>query len=422
MDVSNFFHFFLMIPLTEIQSAQNRIRELFSATPLEYNKRLSDHYKAEIYLKREDLTPVRSYKIRGAYNCMSQLTSTEKSHGIVAASAGNHAQWVAYSAAKLQIHGKIFMPRLTPEQKVYKTKQFWGEFIEVILIGDTFDDAFREAKKYEQSSGAVFIHPFDDDRIIAGQGTVGLEIRDVFWDTQPDIILCPVGGGGLISGMISVFSSGNSRIFGIEPTGAPSMIRSLEAKENITLDTIETFVDGASVKRVGDRAFRIASDYDLDMISVHENAVCTTMLEYLREEWIVTEPAGALATAALQKIRHDIVGKRVVVILSGSNFDFERINEVKERSLKHEGKKRYLLIKFPQRPGALKEFIWLLWPDDDIVRFEYLKKSNKERAPALIGIETNDPSNFTHLFAQMETLGISFQDITNNPIFYDLLV
>lgn len=412
------------IPLSEIRDAEKNVRNLFDPTPLEYSKRLSKIYNAEIYIKREDLTPVRSYKIRGAYNCMSSLTEDEKKCGIVAASAGNHAQGVAYSAAKLGIHGKIYMPRLTPEQKVYKTKQFGGEFIEVVLIGDTFDDAFREAKKYEESSGSVFIHPFDDDRIIAWQGSVGLEIYEWLGKIAPDIILCPIGGWGLISGVISTFHGlwSDTRIIGVEPEWAPSMIRSLEAHENITLDKIETFIDGASVKRVGDRNFRIAKEYDLEVFTVHENAVCTTMLEFLREEGIVTEPAGALAASALNKVKHEIVWKKVVVVLSGSNFDFERLPEVKERSLKHEGRKRYLLITFPQRPGALKEFINLLGPDDDIARFEYLKKWNKEKAPALIGIETSDSSNFSHLFAELERHAIPYEDITSNQVFYDLLI
>lgn len=413
-----------MIPLDSIHAAEKKIRTLFDPTPLEYSKRLSKLYNAEIYLKREDLTPVRSYKIRGAYNCMSGLSEDEKKRGIVAASAGNHAQWVAYSAAKLGIYGKIFMPRLTPEQKVYKTKQFGGEYIEVILIGDTFDDAFRESKKYEESSGSVFVHPFDDECVIAGQGSIWLEIYEWLGDMSPDIILCPIWGGGLVSGLISAFHGlgADTRIIWVEPEWAPSMLRSLEAHENIALDKIETFVDGASVKRVGERNFAIAKAYDLEVLTVHENAVCTTMLEFLHEEGIVTEPAGALAATALHKVKHEIVWKKVVVVLSGSNFDFERLHEVKERSLKHEGRKRYLLITFPQRPGALKEFINLLWPDDDIARFEYLKKWSKGKAPALIGIETSDPANFTHLFAELERHDMSYEDITNNQIFYDLLI
>lgn len=412
------------IPFDHIKAAEKNIRTLFDPTPLDYNKRLSDLYHAEIYIKREDLTPVRSYKIRGAYTCMASLTETEKTKGIVAASAGNHAQWVAYSAAKLRIHGKIFMPRLTPEQKIYKTKKFGGEYIEVILTGDTFDDAYREAKKYEEQTGAIFVHPFDDTRIIAGQWTVGLEIFEWLGDSAPDMIFCPIGGGGLVSGMISAFASldTETRIIWVEPEWAPSMMKSLEAHENTSLEKIETFVDGASVKRVWDLTYTIAEEYDLEVCTVHENAVCTTMLEFLREEWIVTEPAGVLAATALREFRHEIVGKKIVLILSGSNFDFERLPEVKERSLKHEGKKRYFLVTFPQRPGALKEFIHLLGPDDDITRFEYLKKWNKEKAPALIGIETLHRANFTHLFAELDRHAIPYQDITNNQIFYDMLI
>ena len=412
------------IPLEHIQKAKTHIRSLFDPTPLEYSPRLSKLYDAEIFIKREDLTPVRSYKIRGAYNCMSTLSEGERARGIVCASAGNHAQWVAYSADKLGIHGKIFMPLLTPEQKVYKTKKFGGEYIEVILFGDTFDDAYAESKKYEASSWAVFIHPFDDDRIIAGQWTVGLEMYEQMGSKAPDIIICPIGGGGLIGGVISVFQNlaPQTWIVGVEPEWAPSMQKSLEMHENTTLDKIDTFVDGASVKRVGNSNFRIAKEYDLQVLTVHEDAICTTMLEFLREEGIVSEPAGALATTALSKLKHEIRGKTVVVVLSGSNFDFERLPEVKERSLKHEGRKRYLVVTFPQRPGALMEFMELMSPDDDITRFEYLKKGNKERAPALIGIETKDSANFVHLFASLDSHGIQYVDITNNQTFYDLLV
>ena len=412
-----------MIDIASIIHAKKQFGSFIRTTPLERSDRLSRFYGANIFLKREDLQSVRSYKIRGAYNLINSLSSEERARGVVCASAGNHAQGVAITCHELGIRGTIFMPRTTPGQKVYKTKKFGQDMIEVILTGDTFDDAARAAREYEKEHNAVFVHPFDDPRIIAGQGTIGLEIVEQCHEVI-DYIITPIGGGGLVSGIISAISqlSPQTRVIGVEPAGAASMHTSLTRGENTTLDKVNTFVDGAAVKRVGDMGFAIAREYGLEVIDIPENRLASTILEYLREDGIVLETAGALSTDALKDLRERICGKNVVLILSGSNFDFERLPEVKERSLRYEGLKRYVLVNFPQRPGALKEFLSTLGEKDDIVRFEYLKKSNKEKAPALIGIETDDPTNFEGFFERMRTAGIYYEDVTDNDFYYDLLI
>ena len=412
-----------MIDIASIISARRQFGNFIRTTPLERSDRLSRLYDADIYLKREDLQPVRSYKIRGAYHLISSLSPEERARGVVCASAGNHAQGVAITCHELGIHGTIFMPRTTPEQKVYKTRKFGQEHVEIVLTGDTFDDAFRESCAYRDAHGAVFVHPFDDPRVITGQATIGLEIIEQVQGAI-DYVITPIGGGGLVSGLISVFSqlSPSTRVIGVEPTGAASMQNSLQKGENTALQKIDTFADGVAVKRVGDLGFSIARDYGLEVVNLPENRLCSTMLEYLREDGIVLEPAGALSTDALKDMRDRIRGKRVILVLSGSNFDFERLPEVKERSLRYEGLKRYILVSFPQRPGALREFLSSLGEKDDIVRFEYLKKSNKEKAPALIGIETNDPANFGVLFEKMRESGIYYEDVTENDFYYDLLI
>ncbi len=415
-----------MIQKKSIQEAKKRLSHFLKPTPLLYSERLSKKYHADIWLKREDLTPVRSYKIRGAYNLMSSLTDDEKRKGVVCASAGNHAQWVALSCKELKVKGTIFMPRTTPEQKVYKTSQFWGEFIEIILIGDTFDEAYAASRKYQEEYESIFVHPFDDERIIAGQATVSLEILESLneKDIKPDFIICPIGGGGVISWAISTIRefSPNTKIIWVEPAWAPSMKESLKENKNIALEKVDIFVDGASVKRVGDKTFEICKNYNLEIVTCPENRICSTILEFLKEDGIVVEPAWALACDALKDIQTIIEWKKVVILISGWNFDFERLPEVKERSMKYEWLKRYFVVSFPQRPGALKDFLNCLWSEDDIARFEYLKKSNKDKAPVLIGIETKKKENFTSLTAKMEELGFKYQDITDNELYFDLLI
>ena len=415
-----------MITKESIQEAKKRLSPFLKPTPLIYSERLSKKYNADIWLKREDLTPVRSYKIRGAYNLMSSLTEDEKQKGVVCASAGNHAQWVALSCKELKVKGTIFMPRTTPEQKVYKTTQFWGEYVDIVLIGDTFDEAYAASKKYEEEHKSIFVHPFDDERIIAGQATVSLEILESLRekDINPDYIICPIGGGWVISWAISTIREFSlpTKVLWVEPTWAPSMKESLKQDKNIALEKVDIFVDGASVKRVWDTTFEICKNYYLEIITCPENRICSTILEFLKEDGIVVEPAWALAYDALKDIQKNIEWKKVVLLISGWNFDFERLPEVKERSMKYEGLKRYFVVSFPQRPGALKDFLNCLWSDDDIARFEYLKKSNKDKAPVLIGIETKNRENFTPLTTKMEELGFKYQDITDNELYFDLLI
>ncbi|MDP2091210.1 MAG: threonine ammonia-lyase IlvA [Candidatus Gracilibacteria bacterium] len=413
----------MKIKLKNIIKAKHDFGHFINTTPLVYSERLSKKYEANIYLKREDLQPVRSYKIRGAFNLINSLSKKEKDAGVVCASAGNHAQGVAITCNHLKIKGTIFMPITTPEQKVYKTKQFGGKYIDVVLVGDTFDEAFKASKNFEKKNGSTFVHPFDDDRIITGQATIGLEIYDEM-ENNPDFIICPIGGGGVVSGMICVTRDldKKTKIIGVEPAGALSMKTSIKNGKNTTLDKIDIFVDGASVARVGDKTYEIAKEYDLEIIPCPENRVCSTILEYLKEDGYVIEPAGALSTDALKDLKDEIKGKTVVLIVSGGNFDFERLQEVKERSMRYEGLKRYFIISFPQRPGALKDFLGCLGENDDIARFEYLKKSNKNRAPVFIGIETNDKNNWEKIIKKMEKLGFKHHDVTNDELYFDLLV
>lgn len=365
---------------------------------------------------------VRSYKIRGAYNLISSLSKTEQEKGVVCASAGNHAQGFALTCSELQIQWVVYMPITTPEQKVYKTRQFGGEYVTVKLIGDTFDQALAAARGYENETGATFVHPFDDERIITGQATIGLEIYDELSDI--DMIVAPIWGGGVISGLITARNTlgKTTEIIGVEPAGAASMKTSLENGENTTLDNIDTFVDGAAVARVGENTFNICKENSIEVIDCPENRICSTILEFLREDGIVLEPAGAIESDALKSLGERLKWKKVVVIVSGGNLDFERLPEIKERSLRYEGKKRYYLVKFPQRPGALKDFLEFLGPDDDIARFEYMKKSNRNTAPVLIGLEALGTDNFESIETQMSENGFSFENITNNDMYFNLLV
>lgn len=412
----------MSISLENITAAKYRFGKVVKNTPLIYSERLSKKYKAEIYLKREDLQKVRSYKIRGAYNLISSLSEEEKSKWVVCASAGNHAQWFALSCAELWIQWVVYMPITTPEQKVYKTRQFWWDYITVELVWDTFDAALSEARKYEEKSWATFVHPFDDERIITGQATIGLEIYEEL--EKVDMIVAPIGGGGVISGLISARNAleKNTEIVGVEPEWANSMMQSLKNWTNTTLENIDTFIDGASVARVGENTFDICKGNNIEVISCPENRVCSTILEFLREDGIVLEPAGAIESDALKSLAPRIEWKKVVVIVSGGNLDFERLPEIKERSLRYEGKKRYYLVKFPQRPGALKDFLEFLGPDDDIARFEYMKKSNRNTAPVLIGIEALWADNFESLERNMKEWWFTFENITNNDMYFNLLV
>ena len=404
-----------------IRDAKESFWDFIATTPLTYSPRLSKKYDAKIYLKKENEQEVRSYKVRGRFKPIKPLSGKEKKAGVVCASAGNHAQWVAITCHHLKIKGTIYMPITTPEQKVYKTKQFWGKYIDIILHWDTFDEAYNESKKFEKKSKTTFVHPFDDKRIITWQATIWLEIYNRI---DPDFIICPIWWWWLVAWIISITKElgKKTKIIWVEQEWAAGMKLSLEKWENTPLDEIDTFVDGASVKKVWDITFKIAKEYQLPVITCPENRVCTTMLEYLKEDGMVVEPAWALSTDALKDMKKEIKWKEVVIIISGSNFDFARIQEVKERKMKYEQLKRYFIVTFPQRPWALKDFLTCLWKHDDIARFEYLKKSNKNRAPAFIGIETDDPKNWERITKNMDKLWFKYHDVTNDELYFDLLV
>ncbi len=413
-----------MISIRELQKTYLNLKKVVNKTPLMYNLPLSEEFQCEIFLKREDLQIVRSYKLRGAYNKISSLTDKEKKKGIVCASAGNHAQGVAYSCYKLGIKGKIFMPVTTPKQKIKQVRLFGKDQVEVILIGDTYDDAEKAALSDCKANKQVFIHPFDDRKVIAGQGTIGVEILEDA-DKDFDYLFAPVGGGGLICGVGSYFKqmSASTKIIGAEPLGAPAMKNSLEAGKVVSLTEIEKFVDGAAVKRVGDHCFEIANEVIDEMILVPEGKICSDILKLYNEQAIVVEPAGALSISVLDQFRDQIKGKRVVCIVSGSNNDITRTEEIRERSLLYEGLKHYFVLRLPQRPGALKEFCnEVLGPTDDICLFEYIRKHNKSTGSALLGIELAEKKDLMALIQRFDQSNFQYERLNNKPNLFELLI
>jgi threonine dehydratase len=404
--------------------AKNQLHGVVTPTPLNENTNLSNEFDCAILLKREDLHIVRSYKIRGAYNKISSLTAIEKQQGIVCASAGNHAQGVAFSCNLLQIKGKIYMPKTTPKQKIKQVQLFGKSFVEIELIGDTFDDAYAQAVADAKENNKIFIHPFDDAKVIAGQATVGLEILESH--QQPiDYIFVPIGGGGLSAGLSTVFKelSPNTKIIGVEPEGAPTMKTAIAAGNNAPLTSIDKFVDGAAVKQVGNLTFEICKDYLDDIILVPEGKVCTTILRLYNEEAMVVEPAGALTIAALDFYKDKIKGKNVVCIVSGSNNDIERTAEIKERSLLYEGLMHYFIIQFPQRPGSLKEFVnEILGPEDDITYFQFTKKNNRESAPVVVGLELKNKNDIHAIKTKMTERGFQYNYINEKQDLFNQLI
>jgi threonine dehydratase len=441
--------------LLDFTAAAQRLKNVVNRTPLQLNVNLSKKYECNLYLKREDLQVVRSYKLRGAYNMMSSLSPEQLQRGVVCASAGNHAQGFAYSCKKLGVKGVVFMPVISPNQKISQTKMFGDNFIEVKLVGDTFDDCAIAAKKYTEENGMTFIPPFDDYKIIEGQATVGVEIFEQFNNQQDklqqnklhqsitpisevslsadwrkdrrglDFIFMAVGGGGLSAGVGSYFKtfSPQTKIIGVEPKGAPSMYEALKAGEPVTLENIERFVDGAAVKRVGDITFSICKDVLDDMLLVDEGKVCTTILQLYNEDAIVAEPAGVLSIAALDEYAEQIKGKNIVCVIGGGNNDIDRMQEIKERSLQYEGLKHYFLIRFAQRPGALKEFVnHVLGDNDDITRFEYMQKHNKETGPALVGIELKTKKDYDVLLKNLNDYHINYTELKSGDNAFGYLV
>jgi threonine dehydratase len=408
----------------KIEQAKINLTEVVLKTPLQLNTNLSEKYQATVYLKREDLQKVRSYKIRGAYNKISHLDAAQKTKGIVCASAGNHAQGVAYSCQLLQIQGKIYMPKTTPKQKIKQVQLFGKSFVEIVLIGDTFDDAFHAAKLFSTDNQLEFIHPFDDVEVIAGQGTVGLEILSEKV-SKIDFLLLPIGGGGLAAGVSTVLKklSPKTKIIGVEPEGAPSMQQAIYLEQPVLLDKIDRFVDGAAVKKVGKQTYEVCKDTLDKIILVPEGKVCTTILQLYNEEAMVVEPAGALSIAALDFIADEIKGKKVVCIVSGSNNDIERTEEIKERSLMYEGLKHYFMIQFPQRPGALREFVnEVLSESDDITYFQFIKKNNRDVGPVVVGLEVKNENDVQSIKLKMNEKGFQFEYLNENDPLLALLI
>lgn len=400
-------------------AAMKEMRALFDPTPLQRNDFLSQKYGADIWLKREDLTPVRSYKIRGAFNAMrKERLAAPEQELFVCASAGNHAQGVAFACRHFDVRGVIFMPVTTPEQKTAKTRTFGGDNIEIRLTGDYFDDTLAAAQEFCTEAGAHFLAPFDDADVIEGQASVGAEIMAQM-GKAPDMIVMPVGGGGLSAGIKSYLSGkgADCDLRFVEPLGGTSLAAALETGAPVTLNKVDSFVDGAAVARIGALPFDVLRDVDREAVfAAPEDRICTTMIEMLNVEGIVLEPAGALSVDALSELSDQIRGKTVVCITSGGNFDFERLPEVKERAQRYMGRKKYFILRLPQRPGALRDFLEMLGPEDDIARFEYLKKSARNFGSVLIGIETSNAANFQSLFARLEAAGLAFRDITNDEI------
>lgn len=412
------------VNIEEIIIANQKLKDVVSKTPLQLNEVLSEKYASNIYLKREDLQKVRSFKLRGAYHAIQSLSPAEMEKGVVCASAGNHAQGVAYSCKELKINGKIFMPTTTPRQKITQVKRFGGEYIEVILTGDTFDDSFQKANDYCNEHDMTFIHPFDDCRTIVGQGTIGMEIMNDI-EEPPDYVFLSIGGGGLASGVATYIKSisPETKIIGVEPSGAPALKKSFQQGKVVQLNKIDKFVDGAAVKKIGEITFNICKELLDDVVTVPEGKICTTILDLYNENAIVAEPAGALPIAALDFYAEEVKGKNVVCILSGGNNDIGRMQEIKEKSLIYEGLKHYFIVNFPQRAGALREFIGeVLGPQDDITRFEYTKKNNREEGPALVGIELKCREDYEPLISRLKAKGFHYIEINNDEDLFHLLI
>ena len=412
-------------PTTEaIDNAAAVLSEILEPTPFKLNNNLSDIYDAKVYLKREDLQMVRSYKIRGAYNKIRSLSAEALKNGIVCASAGNHAQGVAFSCSKLKIIGSIFMPVTTPKQKIEQVRMFGKEFIEIILTGDTFDAANAAAIKYAQENSKTFIPPFDDPKVMEGQGTIGKEILSQAQE-KLDYIFVPIGGGGLASGLGSYIKamSPETKIIGVEPGGAPCMKAAIENGCPVELDEIDKFVDGAAVKKAGAMTYDVCKDVLDDIVIVPEGAVCTAIIQMYNKSAIVVEPAGALAAAALRFYADKIKGKNVACVVSGSNNDITRMEEIREKSLLYEGLKHYFIVNFPQKSGEILSFIRdVIGPSDDLVYIQYIKKTNKNFGPALIGIELAAKEDFAALTARMDKHGISYEYINENNKLFEILI
>lgn len=410
--------------INNVKKAASVLKDVSTLTPLLENVNYSKKFNATVLLKREDLQQVRSYKIRGAYNKISSLSATEKEKGIVCASAGNHGQGVAFACRHMNIKGTIYMPLPTPKQKIEQVRMFGGDAVEIVMVGDTFDDADKAARLECDRQDKIFVHPFDDEKVIEGQATIGLEILEQSKELI-DYVIVPVGGGGLAAGLSSVFKmlSPETKIIGVEPEGAPSMKTSIDQGKVVKLDTIDKFVDGAAVKKVGDKTFQICKDNLDKMVVVPEGKVCQTILDLYSKDAIVVEPAGALTAAALDFIKDEIEGKTVICIISGGNNDITRTPEIKERALLYANLKHYFIIRFPQRAGALKEFVAeILGANDDITHFQYTKKANRITDVAVVGIELKNTNDFEPLISRMKEHNFFGEYLNDNPDLFHFLV
>lgn len=417
----------LLVTEEDVEKAYEVLKAVVKHTPLEYDFYLSEKYHCNVYLKREDLQRVRSFKLRGAFYAISRLSAEQLEKGVVCASAGNHAQGVAYTCKRMTVPATIFMPTTTPQQKVSQVKFFGGSNVEVVLIGDTFDASATAAKEFAATHGQTFIPPFDDPDIIAGQGSLAVEmVKDLNKaHEQADYVFAGIGGGGLISGVATYLKAKSpiTKIIGVEPDGAPSMTAALKQNQVVTLDKIDKFVDGAAVKEVGGLTFQHAKVLVDEVTTVSEGAVCSTILDMYTKQAIVAEPAGALSVAALEIYREEIKDKTVVCIVSGGNNDINRMQEIEERSLLHEGLKHYFIVNFSQRPGALKEFVNdVLGPHDDITKFEYTKKVNRGNGPVIIGVLLQDKNDYEGLLERVAAFDPSYIPINDNQTLYTLLV
>jgi threonine dehydratase len=408
----------------ECAAVAERLAGVARITPLEHNARLSAATGARVWLKREDLQVGRSYKLRGAYNLLAQLEPDEREAGAVCASAGNHGQGVAYACRTLGMRGRVHVPRTTPRQKRERITALGGEAVELVVDGDSYDDAAAAAAEFAARTGATMVPAFDDRRTVTGQGTVGIEILDQL-DVPPDVVVVPVGGGGLLAGVATLLRERHPqvRVVGVEPAGAASMTAALLAGMPVTLPELDSFVDGAAVRRVGETTLPMVRDSGAEVITVPEGRVCTEMLDLYQVDGIIAEPAGALASAALGDEVRVEPGSTVVCLLSGGNNDVSRYAEVVERSLVHRGLKHYFLVEFPQEPGALRRFLdEVLGPDDDIVLFEYVKRDNRETGPALVGIEINSRDGYEPLWARMKASPLKIQLVAPGSTAYRFLV
>lgn len=411
----------------DIEEAFLKLKDTVKQTPLEKDMYLSQKLDCNVYLKREDLQWVRSFKLRGAYYAINQLTFEERANGVSCASAGNHAQGIAFTAKQLEIKAVIFMPVTTPAQKINQVKFFGGEFVQIELIGDTFDDCLKHALDYTEQFGLSFIDPFDNINTIAGQGTIAKEIVDYAEEENIKFDYCfaAIGGGGLISGVGTYLkdTTPTTQVIGVEPLGASSMAQSVKANKIVTLTDIDKFVDGASVGKVGQLTFEISKNVVDDFVAVDEGEVCSTILDMYSKQAIIAEPAGALSVTALNHYKNEIKGKNVICIVSGGNNDINRMKEIEERSLLFEDMKHYFIVNFPQRPGALREFVnEVLGPNDDITKFEYLKKSSQNTGSVIIGIQLKDHNDLDQLYKNVSEFDPKYIYINKNKMLYSLLI